>query len=1176
MYNKNIRSFISDRFPDFVSSEHPNFVAFIEAYYEWLEQQNTGTSTSVLDLFKEMPNPGALVSQAASYRDVDTSIDAYLNFFKSEIMPIGSEFQSVDDPFMIKKIRDVYLSKGTPKSYKLLFRLLYNQEIDFFVAKENIIGTSSGKWLSYPFGFMKVVEFSDQIKKMDFQLASIEDSEKTFIGSVVSIENIGTTPDGFELLKVKFGDQYSIPFGRTYVIRGAGDTSEKIIKFEMLPTISDVLIKKDGYLYSEYDNVRFSSKYFDKKYTGQPTVTQSGPITKLIVADRGSFYTVGDTFSFYSKNITDGSGGGFIVSGVDSQGRITQIDGIEVRSGELNNGFPSGTLNRVEIPISSGGIWRTIPDIKYNSKGNFEGAGPYHNGVLSGSGLVAIAIPESTGRLESLVFNESPYFLNDSDVNIVIPMNVVLDNPDTATLNVGQNVSFQTFVDSDTGAFMDDSEELVFSLRFKRSVETGAHNYYAANTISLPNNFDSDLFQWVFGEYVLDSELGFQHHLAAWEASTTLNHSTTFVVDEVADGGSYSAIGTSDSEGGFMTLAVIDAAPGQTSGSFIAYDSDTFSGTLIEGGHGFDEVCSQYLDVRFHSNDYLDKLDSFHYDRLNAFEKNNSDLVFQVKRVQFDPSNYYSEYAGRNKDIGQWFPTGFYGQIDSIDGNIYKVIPTTNQLTGADLPFPSDSEIDSLSYERYKFLRVEPVDQNLNELNEHGLPLDNIVSYHSTAKVSWTLGGVSISANKFQNEDGFLSSPSGGVLQDGYFFSQHTYIVQSALTVDIWREKIKTMLHPAGMIMFGETNFDQISTRVSSPLSATTFNTGINNMTFDSMLENYESTTNFYAVGADNVNYKTNAFEVTGVVNSNGMALSTDSWGELRKIETSSQNGNGYWDHEPIGFVHIDPLYGNETTQDSDGFGYLKNERRYFEADNGTVQDFYKGESGRKRFDEPKVMTLATIFFDTVNERYDVWDSDLTTKPTFFSRFSDSDNSFHSINYSQIRSDVEIRNISSQSPDRTAELTVKKEKDFQKAMKEDGTYSFVSDAITYTGFDAFEKKWHAINDQRTINTQGWMINGFTSVFQNASYVNGRYLGSVMDQFNGIKPTYTLQISPLSPEIWDDGALDSDYWSWGNSYAPEINNGDNLLTFREAFSDSSETPVTPSDLDPQKLMNKRRE
>ena len=74
---KHILPIIKKQLPEFIKSEHPNFQLFVEAYYEYLEQQNDSDSTSALNLFKTVPNAGDLIQNAEEYRDVDTTLTEF-------------------------------------------------------------------------------------------------------------------------------------------------------------------------------------------------------------------------------------------------------------------------------------------------------------------------------------------------------------------------------------------------------------------------------------------------------------------------------------------------------------------------------------------------------------------------------------------------------------------------------------------------------------------------------------------------------------------------------------------------------------------------------------------------------------------------------------------------------------------------------------------------------------------------------------------------------------------------------------------------------------------------------------------------------------------------------------------------------------------------------------------
>jgi hypothetical protein len=130
--DKKISNLIDSQFPDFILEEGPNLVAFVKAYYEWLEtsDQAVHENRKLLD-----------------YQDVDTTLDEYLRFFQNEIMDTIPKSVLADKRLLLKNIKDIYTSKGSQKSYELLFRILYGQDIDFFYPGQVILRASDGRWV---------------------------------------------------------------------------------------------------------------------------------------------------------------------------------------------------------------------------------------------------------------------------------------------------------------------------------------------------------------------------------------------------------------------------------------------------------------------------------------------------------------------------------------------------------------------------------------------------------------------------------------------------------------------------------------------------------------------------------------------------------------------------------------------------------------------------------------------------------------------------------------------------------------------------------------------------------------------------------------------------------------------------------------------------------------------
>ena len=129
--DNSIKHALGDQLPGFVSSEYPMFQRFLEAYYEWLA------------------SPGQVdynIQNIKSNADVDTSVDLYLQQLEAEFLKQIPKDIEVDKRLLIKNIRSFYNSKGTEKSYEFLFNILFNENVEFYYPKNDILRASDGKW----------------------------------------------------------------------------------------------------------------------------------------------------------------------------------------------------------------------------------------------------------------------------------------------------------------------------------------------------------------------------------------------------------------------------------------------------------------------------------------------------------------------------------------------------------------------------------------------------------------------------------------------------------------------------------------------------------------------------------------------------------------------------------------------------------------------------------------------------------------------------------------------------------------------------------------------------------------------------------------------------------------------------------------------------------------------
>lgn len=120
----NLASVVSRQLPEFIREDYPTFVAFVEAYYSWLKEQQIDLKDS---------------------RDLDETLDEYILNFKKELavhLPVILE----DERKVLPRIKDLYLAKGSESSYKLLFRLMFGKNVELTYPGQQMLKASDGNW----------------------------------------------------------------------------------------------------------------------------------------------------------------------------------------------------------------------------------------------------------------------------------------------------------------------------------------------------------------------------------------------------------------------------------------------------------------------------------------------------------------------------------------------------------------------------------------------------------------------------------------------------------------------------------------------------------------------------------------------------------------------------------------------------------------------------------------------------------------------------------------------------------------------------------------------------------------------------------------------------------------------------------------------------------------------
>ena len=97
-FSKKTSLLIPSQLPAFIR-EDPNystFVLFLQAYYEWMEQQGGAVYES-----KKIPD----------YYDIDSTLDSFLDYFKTQFLNLFPQGSLVDERKLLKHSREIFGTK---------------------------------------------------------------------------------------------------------------------------------------------------------------------------------------------------------------------------------------------------------------------------------------------------------------------------------------------------------------------------------------------------------------------------------------------------------------------------------------------------------------------------------------------------------------------------------------------------------------------------------------------------------------------------------------------------------------------------------------------------------------------------------------------------------------------------------------------------------------------------------------------------------------------------------------------------------------------------------------------------------------------------------------------------------------------------------------------------------
>lgn len=90
-----------------------------------------------------------------------------------------------------------------------------------------------------------------------------------------------------------------------------------------------------------------------------------------------------------------------------------------------------------------------------------------------------------------------------------------------------------------------------------------------------------------------------------------------------------------------------------------------------------------------------------------------------------------------------------------------------------------------------------------------------LVNSYTKTNIPGKVGAVVDRSGKFINEDGFISDSSKKI-QDSYYYQDYSYVVKTASSITTWRDDLLSTVHPGGWAVFGQVDIASKLTQLAN------------------------------------------------------------------------------------------------------------------------------------------------------------------------------------------------------------------------------------------------------------------------------------------------------------------------------------------------------------------------
>lgn len=164
-------NFVKSQTPPWAQQNGDSLEQFLRLYYVWSEQEGFTTS-DIRELIQNV--------------NINKTREEYVKFFKQEFMQSLPENVLADKRLLIKHISEFYKARGTERSYKFLFNIVFGEEVSIAYPRDSLFITSAAQWNE---DFSIFLWTTDEIDLSEINSVILKIGERNIIATPRSIRN---------------------------------------------------------------------------------------------------------------------------------------------------------------------------------------------------------------------------------------------------------------------------------------------------------------------------------------------------------------------------------------------------------------------------------------------------------------------------------------------------------------------------------------------------------------------------------------------------------------------------------------------------------------------------------------------------------------------------------------------------------------------------------------------------------------------------------------------------------------------------------------------------------------------------------------------------------------------------------------------------------------------------